>query len=76
MNDPNSLATKIRRWLARKIDVKPDPGEGWCLSCCLNGGRTKIISGDGLHDHVDLHAPGDYVHIESTRLDLPKEMPC
>ncbi len=76
MNDPNSWLTKARRWLARKIDVKPDAGEGWCLSCCLNGGSTKIISSENLREHVELHEPGDYVHIETTRADLPEEMPC
>jgi hypothetical protein len=75
MNDPNSVITKLRRRLARAIDVKPDAGEGWCLSCCLNDGRTLIIPGDGLQEHVYLHAPGDYVHLETTRLDPPKEMP-
>lgn len=75
MNNPNSATTKFRRWLARKIDVKPDAGEGWCLSCTLNGRRTKIIAVDGLQDHVEEHAPGDYVHVETTRLELPKEMP-
>jgi hypothetical protein len=75
MRDPNSLIVRFRRWLARAIDVKPDAGEGWCLGCCLNGGRTKVIPGEGLRDHVDLHSSGDYVHIETTRKDLPEEMP-
>jgi hypothetical protein len=75
MNDPNSLVVRFRRWLARAIEVRPDPGEGWCLGCCLNGGRTIIISAEALREHVELHAPGDYVQIETSRKELPKEMP-
>jgi hypothetical protein len=75
MNDPNSLIVRFRRWLARIIEVRPDPGEGWCLRCCLNDGRTKIISVDGIRDHVESHAPGDYVYVETTRKEMPKEMP-
>jgi hypothetical protein len=75
MKDPNSIVVKFRRRLARAIDVKPDAGEGWCLSCKLNGGRTKVIPVNGLREHVDLHSSGDYVHIETTRAELPKEMP-
>jgi hypothetical protein len=75
MHDPNSIVVRFRRWLANVIGVRPDPGEGWCLGCCLNDGRTKVIPGDGLREHVDLHASGDYVHIETTKRELPKEMP-
>jgi hypothetical protein len=75
MHDPNSLIVRFRRWLANIIGVRPDPGEGWCLGCKLNGGRTKIIPADGLREHVDQHAPGDYVHIETSNREMPKEMP-
>lgn len=75
MSNPNSMLTLIRRCIVKLVEVRPDPGEGWCIDCCLNDDRTLIISADGLQEHVLLHAPGDYVYIETTRKNLPKEMP-
>jgi hypothetical protein len=75
MHDPNSFIVRFRRWLARILNVRPDPGEGWCIGCALNGGRTKIISVEGLREHVELHPPTDYVIVETMRENLPEERP-
>lgn len=75
MSNPNSMLTLIRRCIVKLVEVRPDAGEGWCVDCCLNGGRTLVISADGLREHVELHAKGDFVHIETTKKELPREMP-
>jgi hypothetical protein len=55
MADPNSLLTRLRRRLARRLDVQPAPGESWCENCALNGGRTKVLSADGGEAHAREH---------------------
>jgi hypothetical protein len=58
MNNPNGLYIRFRLWLARKLDVGPDAGEGWCLNCAINGGKTLITSADGIMNHVRLDHHG------------------
>lgn len=53
--NPNSLITRLRIWLANHLDPMPDPGEGWCIRCSLNGGRTLLTSADGMRDHAEAH---------------------
>jgi hypothetical protein len=55
MADPNSALTRLRRWLVRRLDVRPAPGESWCENCSLNGGRTRVLSADGGPDHAREH---------------------
>jgi hypothetical protein len=55
MSNPNSLWTRYRRILAALIEPHPDPGEGWCVDCSLNGGRTVVLPADGLEEHTELH---------------------
>jgi hypothetical protein len=58
MNNPNSLCVRLRLWLARKLDIGPDAGEGWCIKCSLHGGKTFITSADGIMPHVRLDHHG------------------
>jgi hypothetical protein len=53
---------RLRRWLARKLDVHPDPGEGWCLRCSLNGGRTRVIPPDSVQVHAQEHLDTEGPH--------------
>lgn len=55
MTKPNSLATKVRFWLAVRLDPQPDAGEAWCYACSLNNRRTLLIPADGMEKHVRLH---------------------
>jgi hypothetical protein len=43
----------------------PPPGEAWCENCCVNNGRRKIISPDGLKEHLSLHPPESHVEIRA-----------
>jgi hypothetical protein len=53
--NPNSRLTRFRRRLAQIIEPLPANGEGWCIDCTLNGGRTLVISPDGYRQHVSEH---------------------
>ena len=71
MADPNSTLTRLRRWLVARLDVRPDPGESWCLDCTLNGGRTKVLTANGGPDHAREHVAdgkptGHHITILST----------
>ena len=55
MHNPNSPVIMFRNWLSKKLRVRPDPGEGWCHKCALNGGRTLVISATAIHDHAETH---------------------
>jgi hypothetical protein len=63
MAKPNSWLTRIRRKLADKLDPMPDKGEGWCVGCSLNNGRTIVTNADGLENHVGLHPDREYVKV-------------
>lgn len=61
-----SLLTKVRLELARVIDPFPDPGEGWCVNCSMNAGKTLILSSSSVEKHVDKHVeinPGEVLRI-------------
>ena len=70
MTDPNSPLARLRLRIAKKIKPSPDPGEGWCIGCDLNEGRTMVISATGTRDHAQLHknqrGRDSYVCIEVT----------
>lgn len=55
MTDPNSPLTRLRWWIVRRVQPSPDPGEAWCVGCCLKGGRTIVVSADGHKEHAYLH---------------------
>ena len=59
MAKPNSVTTKVRRYLSDKLDPCPDMGEGWCVNCSLNGGKTAVISATGLRGHLEQHPPDE-----------------
>lgn len=65
MANPNSLLTRLRRRLAKRIAPGPDPGESWCVGCSLHGGRTVVLTADGGPDHAREHQessdPGAHV---------------
>jgi hypothetical protein len=66
MADPNSAVTKLRLYLARRIQPRPDPGEGWCEGCSLNGGRTLVFSVDGMAAHVRQHGT-ERIRVQTAR---------
>jgi hypothetical protein len=43
----------------------PPPGEAWCLKCSLNRGKKKVISPDGIKEHLLLHKPDTNVSIRA-----------
>ena len=55
MANPNSLLTVVRYRLAQWLDPYPDRGEGWCINCSLNDGRTLIVPATGHARHVREH---------------------
>ena len=67
--NPNSRLTRLRRRLADILEPLPANGEGWCIDCTLNGGRTLVISADGYRrhvaGHVTEHGPGEQVRIRA-----------
>jgi hypothetical protein len=70
MADPNSVTTRLRRWLAERLNVQPDIGEGWCLNCSLNGGRTRVISATAIEAHAREHTASEQrgvIDIETRR---------
>jgi hypothetical protein len=69
MARPGSTLTAFRVWLAARIDPQPDPGEGWCMRCSMNGGRTLVLSADGTHAHARDHqdSPDEGQHFVSVR---------
>jgi hypothetical protein len=53
--NPNSLLTRIRFRLAQWITPLPAAGEGWCIGCALNQGRTLVLSPDNVRAHAQKH---------------------
>lgn len=64
MTQPDSLLSRIRRWLAGRIEPEPPPGEAWCVNCSLNNGSTQVLSPDGIRQHQEQHGDG-YVRIQA-----------
>jgi hypothetical protein len=67
--NPDSAVTRFRRFLAAVIEPRPDPGEAWCLNCCLCGDHTLVITPDGVDAHAELHRqqmPDATVTIQAT----------
>jgi hypothetical protein len=65
---PNSRLTRVRRKLARQIAPGPAAGEGWCVDCALNQGRTLVLSADGTTGHVQWHReqePDGRMHVQT-----------
>lgn len=63
---PDSFLTMLRQWLARKLDVNPEPDSFWCIGCSLEGGKTLIQYTKDMEvvkQHVRQHPPGDTVAI-------------
>lgn len=75
MTKPNSLTTKVRRFLARRLDPRPDGGEAWCINCALSNRKTVVLSVDGIKQHAEKHAPTDHVWFECTWMGSNNE-PC
>jgi hypothetical protein len=71
MAQPYSLLTRFRQWLDVYIDPSPDPGEGWCINCGLNDGRTIVLSADGVNDHINVHKEADAKHLVQIKLARP-----
>jgi hypothetical protein len=44
-------------WRLFRNEKMPPPGEAWCVNCSLNGGKRKVISPDGLREHLMMHPP-------------------
>lgn len=64
MAQPNSLLTLIRRAIIKRIEPRPDPGEGWCMECDLTPDRrTVVIPADSINTHILLHGPNSHVKI-------------
>jgi hypothetical protein len=64
MPNPNSPLTRLRFWLAQRIDPTPDKGEGWCVGCALNGGKTLVLNAAGHKEHAREHQePGHATNI-------------
>lgn len=63
MTDPNSMLSRLRFALVRKIEPKPDPGKAWCFKCSLSFGRTLTFPADGIEDHAVRHS---YIGDDST----------
>ena len=64
---PDSPVTRLRRWLANRIQVSPAPGEAWCLRCQLNGRHTLIVNADSWTRHARQHnaeLPGVPIRIQ------------
>lgn len=72
MPKPNSLTTKLRQTLARRIEPWPDPNEAWCMNCKLNGGRTLVLPATGLSQHNAKHRGQGHEITIKTR--IPPEM--
>ena len=59
MTNPNSVFSRLRRELAEKIEPKPDAGEGWCINCSLEEGRTLVLPANGFQRHAQKHSDTD-----------------
>ena len=58
MARPDSLTTRLRILIARRLEPMPDPGEAWCVGCSMNDGRTLVVSVNGIWDHAKKHEGG------------------
>lgn len=73
LTDPNSAVTRLRGWLARRLEPRPAPGEAWCMTCELNGGRTLIVTADGWRAHVERHSDLPGTHYVDVKASYPPE---
>jgi hypothetical protein len=62
---PNSVFSRMRIFLVRKTQIRPPIGEAWCVNCAANNGRTKILSPDGIKEHVLTHPRGRYIEVHA-----------
>lgn len=52
------------RWMDDRSPRAPH-GEGWCMYCVRNGGRTLILNADGVMRHVqEDHETGDHIRLQ------------
>lgn len=66
MATPDGLFTLIREVLSEKIAPGPKQGEGWCVRCSHNEGRTLVMPADQTLQHAESHRndnPMGYVKI-------------
>lgn len=73
MTRPNSRTTRLRTWLARKIEPWPPAHEAWCQDCILNGGRTLVIGPGGFEAHSLRHQSAGRQHVMRMKTRAGKE---
>jgi hypothetical protein len=61
------LAGQIAKLFPGRDDTWPEPGEAWCVKCCLNLGHTLICEAEEITHHLLLHTPSDHVLVKMAK---------
>lgn len=68
----NSVTTRLRLKLVKKLDPRPPRGEMWCMGCALVGGENLAVDYSQMQAHLENHRRlGDKGHYMSVRATGP-----